>query len=101
LFGASGGATAAESLDDALPPGRHVVEVTCTGDATVTVTLSTAEASGPGAERTHHQTTDIPCPASALLELTTEQPGLSIRITSRGGAGAYLVRTDPGLAAAP
>lgn len=100
-FGASGAATAAESLDDALPPGRHVVEVTCTGEATVTVTLSTAEASGAGVARTHHQTTDVQCPASALLELTTEQPGLSIRLTSHGGAGAYLVRTDPGPPAGP
>jgi hypothetical protein len=93
-FGAPGSATVVQDLDDSTPAGHHLVEVTCAGDARLTVTLSDATDSGAGPQ-TASAVTDLECPVTALLELTTEQPGLSTRLDSHGSPGAYLVRVDP------
>lgn len=94
-FGASG---VFQSSDTSVPAGHHRVTVTCAGEATVTVTLAALDEvrDGGSVEASPPLTTDIVCPVTALLELTTDGSGIMTRLDSHGTPGAFLVRVDPG-----
>jgi len=87
-----------QSSDASVPAGHHRVTVTCAGEATVTVTLAGLDEirNGGSVDASPALTTDIVCPVTALLELTTDRSGISMRLDSHGTPGAFLVRVDPG-----
>jgi len=95
-FGPPGGVAGVGIIDESMPAGHHLVEVSCAGAAIVTVVMSSvSSADGEALETGPVTTDDIGCPVTALLEVTTDAPGLRVHLDSHGEPGAYRMRFDP------
>ncbi len=94
-FGPEGNVSVTSTTDLSLAAGDHVIEFQCAGDAQVTLTASAVRASN-GNPTGAWTSTDVSCPGSTYLELTTLDEGLTITADSHGATGAFFIGVDPG-----
>ncbi|QAY60586.1 hypothetical protein ET475_11690 [Microbacterium protaetiae] len=97
-FGPPDAVSVAQTTDVSMSAGHHLVQVQCDGPRSLAVTLAAIADDGDDTEVSEGEpaeTTLINCPVIALLELTTTQPGLVVRLDSRGEPGGFVVRVDP------
>ncbi|WEG07930.1 hypothetical protein PU630_11845 [Microbacterium horticulturae] len=98
-FGPPGGVVTVGDTDESAKAGHHFVVVSCAGAITLTVTMSSVtsvmSADGKAFETGPATAHDIDCPVTALLDITTDSPGLSVHLDSHGQPGAFDVRIDP------
>jgi len=93
-FGDPGAVAVSDSRDATLPAGEHLVIGDCGGPQQVTITLSGLDDEGSEFAEPS-ETYELECPGGVALDLTTERPGIPVRVDPHGGAGACMVRIDP------
>lgn len=95
-FGLAENVATAGFTNATLAAGQHTVSVECAGPESVSVEVTPGS---DAAARGDAVTTDVTCPGSASLAITTGVEGISVSVDSHGEPGAYLIATDAGAAA--